>query len=99
MMDEAIGWSRRVTRGIDVNEETLAVNVIHDVGPNGHYLRHKHTRKFFKTEFWYPNLHDVTTSMNGRPPASRPMRDRTVARVRNISKPITPPPLKPETVG
>jgi len=38
MMDEAIGYSRRITRGIEVNEETLAADVIHNVGPDGHYL-------------------------------------------------------------
>ena len=39
MMNEAIGYARRIIRGIEVNEDTLAVDVIHNVGPNGHYLR------------------------------------------------------------
>lgn len=98
MMDEAIGWARRVTRGIEVNEETLAVEVIRDVGPNGHYLRHKHTRKFFKTEFWYPNLHDRRNFEEWSTDGSLPMRDRVVARAREILETHTPSPLKPETV-
>jgi trimethylamine--corrinoid protein Co-methyltransferase len=57
-MDESIGYSRRITRGIEVNEDTLAVSVIDDVGPNGHYLRENHTRRYYKNEFWYPNLCD-----------------------------------------
>ncbi|MBL6966741.1 MAG: trimethylamine methyltransferase family protein, partial [Anaerolineales bacterium] len=36
-MDEAIGYARRITRGIEVNEDTMAVDVINNVGPNGHY--------------------------------------------------------------
>ena len=76
MMDEAIGWSRRITRGIEVNDETLAVSVINDVGPNGHYLRQKHTRKFFKTEFWYPNLHDRHNFDEWERTGSLTMRDR-----------------------
>jgi len=60
-MDEPSVTPRRITRGIEVNEDTLAVDVINHVGPNGHYLREKHTRTHFKTEFWYPNLHDRHT--------------------------------------
>ncbi len=97
MMDEAIGWSRRVTRGVEVNEETLAVNVINAVGPNGHYLRQKHTRKFFKTEFWYPNLHDRHNYDEWSAAGSMPMRDRVVGRVREALATHNPAPLKPET--
>jgi trimethylamine--corrinoid protein Co-methyltransferase len=35
MMDEAIGYSRRITRGIEVNEDTLATDPIHNVGGSG----------------------------------------------------------------
>jgi trimethylamine--corrinoid protein Co-methyltransferase len=60
-------------------------------------LRHKHTRKFFKTEFWYPNLCDRHNYEEWSAAGSLPMRDRVVARVRNILATHTPPPLKPET--
>ena len=49
-MNEAIGYARRITRGIDVNEDTMAVDVIHRVGPNGHYLKDEHTRRYYKSE-------------------------------------------------
>lgn len=98
MMDEAIGWARRVARGIEVDEETLAVEVIRDVGPNGHYLRHKHTRKFFRTEFWYPTLCDRHNYEEWSAAGKLPMRERVVARAREILETHTPPPLKPETV-
>jgi len=97
MMDEAIGWSRRVTRGIEVNEETLAVEVIKSVGPNGHYLRHPHTRKFFKTEFWYPTLCDRHNYEEWSAAGSLPMRERVIAKVREILETHTPPPIKKET--
>ncbi len=53
-MDEAIGYARRITRGIDVNDDTLATEAIHNVGPNGPYLSEPHTRRHYKIEFWYP---------------------------------------------
>ncbi|BBO70667.1 trimethylamine methyltransferase MttB [Desulfosarcina alkanivorans] len=36
-------------QGIPVTEETLALDVIHRVGPGGHYLQDPHTLKHFKT--------------------------------------------------
>jgi len=96
-MDEAIGYSRRIARGVEVNEDTLAVSVIHDVGPNGHYLREKHTRRYFKTEFWYPNLHDRHNFEEWEALGRTTLKDRTVARVQDILATHRPSPVKPET--
>ena len=97
MMDESIGYARRITRGIEVNEETLAVEVIDNVGPNGHYLREQHTRNHYKTEFWYPNLCDRRNYEEWEMMGSTPMRDRVVARVQDILATHEPSPIKPET--
>jgi trimethylamine--corrinoid protein Co-methyltransferase len=97
MMDEAIGYARRITRGIEVNEETLAASVIHDVGPNGHYLREKHTRKYYKSEFFYPNLLDRRNYEEWEMMGKQRMSERVVARVHDILATHEPPPLKPET--
>jgi trimethylamine--corrinoid protein Co-methyltransferase len=97
MMDEAIGYSRRITRGIEVNEDTLAVNVIHDVGPNGHYLREQHTRDYFKTEYWYPNLCDRRNYEEWDMMGRTTMRDRVIDRVQDILATHEPSSIKPET--
>ncbi len=96
-MDEAIGYSRRITRGIEVNDDTLAVDVIHNVGPNGHYLREQHTRRHFKTEFWYPKLHDRHNFEEWDAMGRMTMKDRTVARVQDILATHQPSSIKPET--
>jgi trimethylamine--corrinoid protein Co-methyltransferase len=96
-MDEAIGYSRRITRGIEVNEDTLAVDVIHNVGPNGHYLREPHTRRYYKNEFWYPNLHDRRNYEEWAEMGKTTMKDRTIARVHDILATHQPSPIKPET--
>jgi trimethylamine--corrinoid protein Co-methyltransferase len=96
-MDEAIGYARRITRGIEVNEDTLAVEVINDVGPNGHYLREPHTRRYYKNEFWYPNLCDRRNFEEWEMMGRKSMRDRTVARVRDILASHEASPIKPET--
>jgi len=96
-MDEAIAYSRRITRGIEVNEDTLAVDVIHNVGPNGHYLKQQHTRRYYKTEFWYPNLHDRRNYEEWADMGKMTMKDRTIARVHDILATHQPSPIKPET--
>ena len=96
-MDEAIGYSRRITRGIEVNEDTLAVDVIHNVGPNGHYLREPHTRRHYKTEYWYPNLCDRRNFEEWDMMGRTTMKERTIARVQDILATHQPSPIKPET--
>ena len=46
----------RASRGIEVSQETLAINIIGRVGPSGHFLANKHTRKNLLTEQMMPKL-------------------------------------------
>lgn len=58
LMDcEIFNIIRKVMEGIIVNEETLALDVIRDVGPGGNFLTHKHTQKHMR-EIWLPQLMD-----------------------------------------
>jgi trimethylamine--corrinoid protein Co-methyltransferase len=98
MMDEAIGYSRRITRGIEVNEDTLATDVIHNVGPDGHYLYEEHTMRHFKTEFWYPSLCDRHNFEEWEETGRLTMRQRVVERTRELLASHKPSPVKPETV-
>jgi len=51
----------KIIEGIDVNEETLAVDVINEVGPiPGQFLSTSHTRTFWKSELLIPQLWDRT---------------------------------------
>jgi trimethylamine--corrinoid protein Co-methyltransferase len=56
--DEIIDRTKRILRGIPVTDESMALNVIDEVGPGGHYLAHDHTYDRFKTEIWRPKLSD-----------------------------------------
>lgn len=58
ILDEVFSMLNRITRGMNVNEETLASEVIGEVGPGGHYLANKHTMKHIITEHWSPTLID-----------------------------------------
>ena len=54
--DENIGMAKHFMRGIEVNRETLARDVIGRVGPGGHFLDQDHTYNHFKNELWVPRL-------------------------------------------
>jgi trimethylamine--corrinoid protein Co-methyltransferase len=53
--NEICGMALRLARNIDVNEETLAFNLIKEVGPGGHFLSKKHTLEWFQIEEYLPS--------------------------------------------
>jgi trimethylamine--corrinoid protein Co-methyltransferase len=58
LMDcEIFDLVRRMMGGIPVNEETLALDVIHQVGPGGNFLAQKHTQKHMR-QLWLPKYMD-----------------------------------------
>lgn len=58
MDDELCGMLKHIYRGIEVTPETLAFDVIKDVGHDGHFLSQPQTLKRCRTEFWMPELSD-----------------------------------------
>lgn len=54
MADEIIGMVRNIIKGIRIDDESLALDVIDKVGPGGNFLAEDHTFKNFKKEFWNP---------------------------------------------
>jgi len=56
--DEMCGMVRRLRRGVVVNPETLAYDVIAKVGSGGNYLMEDHTVERCRTEFWKPGVCD-----------------------------------------
>ncbi len=56
MADEIIGMVRRIMRGMEVTDETLALDDIERAGPSGEFITSEHTYKNFKKESWFPTL-------------------------------------------
>ena len=53
--NEILGMVLRTTRGIEVSDETLSVDVIRDsVIDPGHFLGHNQTMEYMETEYLYP---------------------------------------------
>jgi trimethylamine---corrinoid protein Co-methyltransferase len=54
--DEMVSMIKRVLDGINVSEDTLALDVIRQVGPGGDYLGQDHTLRYFRKELYTPRL-------------------------------------------
>jgi len=54
----------KAAKGIDVNPDTLATDLIEKIGPGGHYLSQEHTRKYYFTEHYLPKLSDRKTRVD-----------------------------------
>jgi trimethylamine--corrinoid protein Co-methyltransferase len=52
MANEFIGFLRAATRGVEVNDETLALDVVEELGPTGNYLQHPHTLRHLREPFY-----------------------------------------------
>jgi trimethylamine--corrinoid protein Co-methyltransferase len=56
--NEILGMVMRAVEGIDVNEDTLAFDLIKEVGPGGNFVTAKHTRHYMRREHYQPTLSD-----------------------------------------
>lgn len=57
LVHEILDMLNQIFRGIEIDDENLALEVIHKVGPGGHFMNEDHTIEHFK-EVWYSNLFD-----------------------------------------
>jgi trimethylamine--corrinoid protein Co-methyltransferase len=55
---DQLGALHRFAEGVAVNDETLGMDAIREVGPGGHYLGCDHTQANFKTAFWRSDVFD-----------------------------------------
>jgi trimethylamine--corrinoid protein Co-methyltransferase len=82
--DELIAMAKHFVKGVEVNRETLAVDVIDKVGPGGNFVAEDHTDKHFKEVEWFPKLMDRQNLSNWVLSGSKPMRQRVNERVKEI---------------
>jgi len=56
--NEILGMVMRAVEGIRVDEDTLAFDLIKQVGPGGNFVTARHTRRFMRSEHYQPSLSD-----------------------------------------
>ncbi len=90
--DELINFVKRFMEGLEVSEETLALDIIDEVGPHGDFLGTKHTVEHFK-EDWYPNLLDRNNFEGWAAEGGKTLLQRARVRVDEILADHRPEPL------
>lgn len=94
MSDEIISMVKRIMRSIEINEDTLAVDLIGRIGPGGHFLTDDHTLKYFKKEHWRPNLFDRTKYEVWKTDGKKTLGDKLNTKVKQILETHTPEPVE-----
>jgi trimethylamine--corrinoid protein Co-methyltransferase len=88
--DEIYHTNRVLSQGLDTSQDGLALDVIAQVGPRGHFLAQKHTRKHLR-EIWIPELSRPQTPADGAP--SPDVRRRARSELDRILTEHEPEPL------
>jgi len=84
----------RIARGVTVDDETLATDVIASVGPGGQFLAQKHTIKHLQLgEHWMPTLMDRNRFETWSKAGSKDFTTRVRMTVQKILKEHQPEPL------
>jgi len=92
LCNDTIGFLRAATAGVLVNDETLALDVIDELGPTGNYLGHPHTIKHFKEPF-YSKLADKGPYSQWVEKGATTMEQRAAKMVDKILETHKPEPL------
>jgi trimethylamine--corrinoid protein Co-methyltransferase len=99
MDNEFAGMIKHVVNGIPVNDETLAVDVIHEIGPFGDFISHEHTRKYMRTLQSQPKLIDRRRRDFWLQLGGKDLAERAREEAKYILKTHKPDPLPPEVLS
>jgi len=87
--NDICGIALRYVNGFEINEETIAIDVISKVGPGGNFLTQRHTVKYLRRELFMPKVLDRTS----RGKILKKALERAHERVKQILEKHEPPML------
>lgn len=94
--DEINGMVMRAVRGMEFNEDTLALDVIKKVGSTGTFFDQVHTVKHLRTEFFFPRLSDRSSREEWLEKGAKDARERAREMAKDILQNHKPLPIPPE---
>ncbi len=97
LCNEIIGMVKHLGKGITVDENHLAANLIDQVGPGGNFLTSAHTFEHYKNEFYFPKLLDRHNVETWKAQGKNTINDHIKKNLDNILDTYEPEPL-PEDV-
>jgi trimethylamine--corrinoid protein Co-methyltransferase len=84
VFNEIAGFVRHLQKGIEVNDETIATDLIGEVGPGGNFLGEKHTAQHFRKDLWFPELLDWNSYNGWEAEGKKTLHDRVVEKICRI---------------
>jgi trimethylamine--corrinoid protein Co-methyltransferase len=91
--DEVISWLRMSLSEVEISDETLALDLIDAVGPDGHFTDTDHTLAHFRGR-WYPVLIERYDHESWLTSGGQDLGRRAAARVDEILNEHQPEPLR-----
>ena len=82
--NEILGMVMRAVQGIEVNDDTIAYDLIKDVGPGGNFVTTKHTRRYMRKEHYQPTLSDRDSRDDWQIKGSKDTWQRAAEKVKEI---------------
>jgi trimethylamine---corrinoid protein Co-methyltransferase len=95
--DEIAAWIRSAIAPVEIDDETLALDLIDQLGPDGSFLDTPHTFAHYR-ERWYPALIERASHGAWTARGARTMGERASDRVDQLLAAHKPPPL-PDAVA
>jgi len=96
--DELIGAISTIVKGFEISMETLALNVIDQVGPGGMFLGEKHTARHYRNN-WFPSMMNRSNHDAWSAEGSLSLEDKANQRVRDIIEKHEPEPLPDDVIA
>lgn len=90
--DEIVSWAEAFFKRVEVSDETLAVDVIAQVGPEGQYLKADHTRRHYR-QAWYPQVFERDNYETWVKKGRKTLGERAAEKVTDILATHHPEPL------
>ncbi len=82
--NDILGMVMRAVEGIQVNEDTLAFDLIKEVGPGGNFVTAKHTRHFMRREHYQPSISDRNSREDWEARGAKNAWERAAEKVKEI---------------
>lgn len=96
MLDlESLAMFQHFLAGFEISDETLALDMMAEVGPGGHHFGTAHTQARFSTEFYQPFLADRQGFENWVAAGSQDAAQRAHALWKDVLAAYEPPPVDP----
>ena len=96
--NEIIGMVMRAVEGIRIDDETLAFDVLKKIGPGGHFVSSRHTRRHMRSEQYQPQLSDRENRDKWDMKGGKDACARATDKVRKIldgpAQPVLPPEIR-----